>query len=764
MFRVMGMDQEDSVSKHNDWFVMMNNGTIFGPINTIGLLHWAEEGRVMPDDEVSTDRTNWIRACELEELGMDTMLELPDGTFKGPYNPKAIDGLAREGTIPMRAVRFHKRELEERMATRQIYLFGDEAWEKSDDAVSEVVKQESNEQYEQQIEQIRQEAQDAIALAQRESEDLRTEREQILAEKTAIEAELASFKQQNAKNDQETSLTAEQIDTLLAEKASLELALESANQQSAINTQLIDDIVAEKLAVEEEKAALVAELATIKQQKAESSNETLNAECDELRKQAQELAQQLQGVEEERDALAAQLDAQNAVQLDAELGTTEQVVEKSVIETEEYIALLTEKESVEAALEETKSLAEQVTESLERAVKAHEEDVAEQQKLTAKIDALQEQATTMSAELAVAKENNELAKELLILAEGAKKELTDALSVELTNVEQKSRQVAELEEKCLLLEEKAKNLEEELVALRDVNNGVNEELSQIKEEYSELLDFSNERDTKNNEEISKLKEQLDERPEVVQTRREQMLESQLKLAMQESDTLREQLETLSAKKMTEDSYSEDDISLIKRYADESISVLRRTLEEEKEANLTARAKSVERQRVLHEELQRLERVMQRDPGELTRAEMSEQRANKQIAKLQQELESERRHHQADVARADANATALEQRYRMLMQKEAVVREQLSAAESRIADFDSVNNLLRRRETALLAAEKEFEEARQQWKMTEETLQRRIDELESGAGLLFDNRSINVNDAHPSKQVGKSSLSRIVLER
>jgi chromosome segregation ATPase len=168
--------------------------------------------------------------------------------------------------------------------------------------------------------------------------------------------------------------------------------------------------------------------------------------------------------------------------------------------------------------------------------------------------------------------------------------------------------------------------------------------------------------------------------------------------------------------------------------------------------------------MLHEELQRLERVMQRDPGELTRAEMSEQRANKQIAKLQQELESERRHHQADVARADANATALEQRYRMLMQKEAAVREQLSAAESRIADFDSVNNLLRRRETALLAAEKEFEEARQQWKLTEETLQHRIDELESGAGLLFDNRSINMGDTTGTKSVTRSSLSRIVLER
>lgn len=177
MFSVMETNKENNVSKHDDWFVMMNNGTIFGPINTIGLSHWAEEGRVMPDDEVSTDRTNWIRACELEALGMDTMLELPDGTFKGPYNPKAIDGLAREGTIPMRAVRFHKRELEERMANRQISLFGDEAWEKADDDSNQDFI--DNEQLEQQVEHVRQEAQDAIALAQREADDLRAEREQL---------------------------------------------------------------------------------------------------------------------------------------------------------------------------------------------------------------------------------------------------------------------------------------------------------------------------------------------------------------------------------------------------------------------------------------------------------------------------------------------------------------------------------------------------------------------------------------------------------
>lgn len=739
----MAADNGDVINKNSEWFVRMSNGTIFGPINTIGLSHWAADGRVMPDDEISVDRTNWMRACDLEELGMDTMLELPDGTFKGPYNPKAIDGLANEGKIPMRAVRFHKRELEERMANRQISLFGDEAWEKP--AEEDAIEDESKEQLEQQLEQVRQEAKDAIELAQREAEDLRVEREQLMAELEALK--------ESAANIQEPTSNDEQMDELIAEKAKLENDLATAIQRHFDAAQQIDGLVAEKDALESELAAL-------KHQGA--SNEQQDAIIQDLQTQAQLLAEQLTAAEAERDALAQKLEEQATTQLDAVL--SEPPASMPVVETEEYLAIVAEKEALEATLAASKELAEQATKSLENAVKVHEEDVAEQQKLRAKIELLQEQASNMNAELAVAKENNDLAKELLSLAEGAKKELTEALNVELSNLEEKTTQLAKLEENCSVAEKKAIALTEELDTLKQSHDEIQEELIQLKEEYSELLDFSNARDTERNKELASLKQQLEERPEIVQTRREQMLESQLKASMQEADTLREQLENLSAQKMTEDNYTEDDISLIKRFADESINVLRKTLEEEKEANLTARAKSIERQRVLHEELQRLERVMQRDPGELTRAEISEQRANKQIAKLQQELESERRHHQADVARAEANSTALEQRYRMQMQKEAALREQLSVAESRSADFDSVNNLLRRRETALLAAEKEFEEARQQWKMTEETLQHRIDELENGAGLLFDNRSIGSVDGTQKPAIAKTNLSRMVLHK
>ena len=90
-----------------------------------------------------------------------------------------------------------------------------------------------------------------------------------------------------------------------------------------------------------------------------------------------------------------------------------------------------------------------------------------------------------------------------------------------------------------------------------------------------------------------------------------------------------------------------------------------------------------------------------------------------------------------MARAEANEKAMEGRCKALVQKEALLREKLSRVEQRTADYDSLTSQLRRKESALLSAEKEFEETRQQWQIIQATLQHRIEELESGAGLLFD---------------------------
>ena len=66
-----------------------------------------------------------------------------------------------------------------------------------------------------------------------------------------------------------------------------------------------------------------------------------------------------------------------------------------------------------------------------------------------------------------------------------------------------------------------------------------------------------------------------------------------------------------------------------------------------------------------------------------------------------------------------------------------MREQLRRVEKRTADYDSLTSQLRRREQEVIEGAKQFSEAREQWQVVETALKRRIDELEHGAGSLFE---------------------------
>ena len=66
-----------------------------------------------------------------------------------------------------------------------------------------------------------------------------------------------------------------------------------------------------------------------------------------------------------------------------------------------------------------------------------------------------------------------------------------------------------------------------------------------------------------------------------------------------------------------------------------------------------------------------------------------------------------------------------------------MREQLRRVEKRTADYDSLTSQLHRREQEVIESARQFTEARAQWQVVETALKRRIDELEHGAGSLFD---------------------------
>ena len=610
-----------------DWFVRMRNGTIFGPINTKGLVHWACDGRVMPDDEISADRIAWQPARDLPALGMDTMIELPDGTFMGPFNEKAIDPLAREGKIPPRAKRFPVAELEARMAGRQMALFGDEAWRRQSDGEPVPVpggtdgEGESGlrEQFEEQMEELRRQAKDTLAETERELETLR-------AESAAAKRKIENAERAAAREREAAAALKGEIDKLLAERDELKAELASAAAPAPDDPRLA------------EAAARI---------------DALVAEGEALREKLR----------------AAEAADERARDLQTRLAAAETAAETRAAESE---ALRDKLRAAEAALE---------AEAAGRA-----EDAEAQEAAAAESAAMQER---------------------LAAAEAAAADLQTRLEA----AEARSREV----------EARA---------------------DEVEAEYRELLDFSNRRDAEAQEKIILLSAGAPQAPRgegeaLGAERRIAEMEQRLAALIRERDQLGDSLAQATARAATSERPAEGDIAIVKMLAEGALAMMKKTLEAEKERNAAARASSAELQGGLREEIERLERVMARDPGELSRAEQAEQRNDRMIAKLQQEIESARRHHQADMARAEANEKAMEGRCKALVQKEALLREKLSRIEQRTADYDSLTSQLRRKEASLLSAEKEFEEARQQWQIIQASLQHRIEELESGAGLLFD---------------------------
>jgi len=82
------------------WYLKIRDGSVFGPINLATLREWASQGRISPDDAVSTDGALWQSPHEVAELEMHWIVEIPGGTTYGPINIGVIALFLDEGRIP----------------------------------------------------------------------------------------------------------------------------------------------------------------------------------------------------------------------------------------------------------------------------------------------------------------------------------------------------------------------------------------------------------------------------------------------------------------------------------------------------------------------------------------------------------------------------------------------------------------------------------------------------------------------------------------
>lgn len=72
------------------WRVKLSNGAVYGPIEPGELRTWAEECRLAPGDQVSSDTGNWVNVETLPELTMQWMVEMVSGEIFGPVHLHAV--------------------------------------------------------------------------------------------------------------------------------------------------------------------------------------------------------------------------------------------------------------------------------------------------------------------------------------------------------------------------------------------------------------------------------------------------------------------------------------------------------------------------------------------------------------------------------------------------------------------------------------------------------------------------------------------------
>ena len=141
------------------WFRAAGTEKVYGPVSPEVLLGWAREGRIYPEDKVSSDNASWGDARGLPFLAMDTVIVRPDGRVLGPFHRDAVEALRKVGKVPPESVVRSAREL----------------LESADSAAAPAAGADAARAYEARLEQVRTQARDALAEKDREIEGARAE-------------------------------------------------------------------------------------------------------------------------------------------------------------------------------------------------------------------------------------------------------------------------------------------------------------------------------------------------------------------------------------------------------------------------------------------------------------------------------------------------------------------------------------------------------------------------------------------------------------
>ena len=84
------------------WYLRTDDAE-FGPESEEQLVEWAEAGRVLPGQVLSSDRAHWRKVESVPFLDLRFGIDMGDGQLRGPLNKMAAERLLASGTLPPEA-------------------------------------------------------------------------------------------------------------------------------------------------------------------------------------------------------------------------------------------------------------------------------------------------------------------------------------------------------------------------------------------------------------------------------------------------------------------------------------------------------------------------------------------------------------------------------------------------------------------------------------------------------------------------------------
>lgn len=694
------MSNEKSDSQQ--WFLRIAGGTIFGPVSLKGLVAWAEQGRIVPGHQVSSDREHWLAADGVPELEMRWFVDVGGGKTVGPFNRTAAENILKTGKAPAGAKLVAADQVAPAAApaaqtaatpaaeTPAVPTHAVAA-RRAEDAPATA---EGREDRIQKLELALEKQREAVSMARQAAKTqatLEEERDELRQQMHALREQMESLR---ANAEKDARARERRLETLRQELTRLQQAQAQARSQPALTLIPVEEEEAPTPDPVEALEALQRSVAD-ERRNAERNLETLRARVQSLE---QTLADSRQAEAAARTAAAAAQTALTALEAQAAEAAAQQAqtLQRSLAERDaaqetvrqEAEALRTRAETAEARIIELAStLGQRETEC---------------RKLSADREVLQQQLGMAMSTASDATNDSETA--------------------------------------CAALQRRLDQFQAVIEGLRTQLAEADRELDAERLSKADLLATANSRDAANQQRIAEQEARQEEleansRNTGTPTERETRLAADLAQARARIAELQSRLargsELPAAGQAARPIQGEE---LVRQFATDELSLLDKALTEERESFNTFRRLNTSRQEAIQARIQMMQRALAGEvSGEVrSRTTARDRLAGMDQSRMQSKVDELQQAQQKEARQFEEREAELLRRIRVLENEEIHLRGQIEESGLQSSQRQELMDAIHRREQDLALERRSRDQEREQLQAAQQALLKRIEELERPA--------------------------------